>query len=160
MTTPSQNYRFDVAFSFAGPHRDKVRAIAELVGQKLGNDRVFFDEWYEHEILGSDMDTLLQQYYHDQSLFVVADLSEEYANRPWCQAEARAIRALRFEINPARDQTQRLRLLNIRLGEGEVPGIFKTEGYLDGIEKTSEQCANVIMKRLELLRERLGRVTA
>src|SRR5215471_17466446 len=100
--------RFDVAFSFAGPHRDKVREIAELVAQRVGKQRVFFDEWYEHEILGDDMEVLLQRFYHEQSLLVIADLSQDYAGRDWCQAEARAIRALRFQIDPARNETQRL----------------------------------------------------
>src|SRR4029434_8235032 len=70
-----------------------------------------------------------------ESLFVVADLSDEYVGRPWCQAEARAIRALRFEIDPARDEIQRLRLLNVRFDLGNVPGIFNTTAYLDGIAK-------------------------
>ena len=39
--------------------RDKERAIAELVAAKLGSERVFLDEWFEHKILGSDMDVLL-----------------------------------------------------------------------------------------------------
>src|SRR4051812_39002389 len=93
------SFRFDVAFSFAGPHRDKVRTIADIVAKQLGRDRVFFDEWFEHEILGSDMDVLLQSFYHDQSLMVVADLSEAYSEREWTQAEARSIRALRKELD-------------------------------------------------------------
>ena len=32
---------------------------------------MFFDEWFEHEILGSDMDVLLQRFYHERSLLVV-----------------------------------------------------------------------------------------
>jgi hypothetical protein len=136
MPNSIEAFRFDVAFSFAGPHRDKVRAIAKLVAAKLGEKRVFFDEWYEYEILGDDMHVLLQRFYHEQSLFVVADLSDEYVGRPWCQAEARAIRALRFEIDPARDEIQRLRLLNVRFDLGNVPGIFNTTAYLDGIAKT------------------------
>ena len=162
----TETFRFAVAFSFAGPHRDNVRAIAELVSAQLdpgipdrSKGRVFFDEWFEHEILGDDMDVLLQRFYHDQSRMVVADVSEEYAERPWCQAEARAIRALRFELDPARDETGRLRLLNIRLGEGEVPGIFKTTAYLDGINKTAEECADLILKRHALLVQRLGAKT-
>jgi hypothetical protein len=159
----TESFRFAVAFSFAGPHRHKVRAIAELVSSQLdpglqdrSQGRVFFDEWFEHEILGDDMDVLLQRFYHEQSRMVVADLSEEYAERPWCQAEARAIRALRFELDPARDETGRLRLLNIRLGEGDVPGVFKTTAYLDGINKTAEECADLILKRHTLLVQRLG----
>jgi hypothetical protein len=156
MSAAAQTFRFEVAFSFAGPHREKVQQIAELLAIRLGKDRVFFDEWYEHEILGDDMDVLLQHFYHEQSLFVLADLSGDYASRPWCQAEARAIRALRFEIDPARDETQRLRLLNARFGPGEVPGVFKTTAYLDGINKTAEQCVDLILKRLDLLHKRLA----
>ena len=156
-------FRFAVAFSFAGAHRDKVRAIAELVSAQLdpglqdrSQGRVFFDEWFEHEILGDDMDVLVQRFYHEQSRMVVADLSEEYSDRPWCQAEARAIRALRFELDTARDETRRLRLLNIRLGIGEVPGVFNTTTCLDGANKTAEECADVILKRHTLLVARLG----
>ena len=156
MPNPAETFRFDVAFSFAGPHRDKVREVAEIVAASLGKEHVFFDEWYEHEILGDEMDVLLQRFYHEQSLIVLADLSEDYAGRPWCQAEARAIRALRFEIDPARDETQRLRLLNALFGPGEAPGVFKTTAYLDGITKTAQECADLILKRLDLLRERLA----
>jgi hypothetical protein len=156
-------YRFEVALSFAGPHRDKVRAIAERLSESIdpgledrSQGRVFFDEWFQHEILGSDMDVLLQRFYHEQSLMVVADLSEDYADRPWTQAEARAIRSLRMKLDPARDETARLRLLNVRFGPGEVPGVFNTEGWLDGINLSAEEIANVILKRRELLWERLG----
>ena len=149
-------FRFDIAFSFARPHRDKVREIAGLVAEKLGRERVFFDEWYEAEILGDDMDVLLQRFYHEQSLFVLADLSEDYADRPWCQAEARAIRALRFKLDPARDETQRLRLLNARFGPGEVPGDLPTSFPLDGINKTARECADLLLTRLALLRARLA----
>lgn len=158
-----ESFRFIVAFSFAGPRRDKVRAIAEKVSNAIdpgikdrSKGRVFFDEWFEHEILGSDMDVLLQDIYHKQSRMVVADLSEDYAGRKWPQAEARAIRALRMKLDTARDETARLRLLNLRLGEGDVPGVFNTEGYLDGIHKTAEECADVILKRHALLGQRLA----
>src|SRR3954462_1027884 len=76
MSSPREleSFRFAVAFSFAGPHREKVRAIAEIVSEAIDpgiKDRskghVFFDEWFEHEILGSDMDVLLQDIYHKQS---------------------------------------------------------------------------------------------
>ena len=178
-------FRFEVAFSFAGAHRDTVRALAERVSAAIdpgltdrSQGRVFFDEWFEHELLGSDMDVLLQNFYRRQSRMVVADLAEDYAGRKWPQAEARAVRDLRMELDTARDETARLRLLNIRLGEGEVPGVFQTEGYLDsqylvqnpehvpgvfqtegyldGRGKSPDECAGVILKRLALLRERMA----
>ncbi len=156
-------FRFEVALSFAGPHREKVRVIAERLSAAIdpgiedrSKGRVFFDEWFQHEIFGTDMDVLLQRFYHDQSQMVVADLSEDYADRPWTQAEARAIRALRMKLDPARNETERLRLLNVRFGSGDVPGVLNTEGWLDGIDLSAEDIADVILKRRELLRERLG----
>jgi hypothetical protein len=60
-TNPGEGFRFDVAFSFAGPHREKVLAVAQLVAASIGQERVFFSDWYEHELLGVDMDVLLQR---------------------------------------------------------------------------------------------------
>ena len=150
------SFRFDIAFSFAGAHREKVLRIAQLVQEKLGAGKVFYDDWFEHEIVGPDLDPLLRRIFLEQSLMVVADLSEEYAGRPWCQVEARAIRELRFETDSARDETKRLRLVSIRLGPGDVPGVARTEAYLDGVSKTVEECAALLLERLRLLRERLG----
>jgi hypothetical protein len=155
-SSEEMEHRFHIAFSFAGPHREKVRSIAELVARMLGREKVFFDEWFEHEILGADMDVLLQSIYHEQSLMVVADLSENYADREWTQAEGRAIRALRKKLDTARDETARLRLLNLRLGTGHVPGVLGTEGYLDGITKSAEYCADLILKRHALLVRRMA----
>src|SRR5260221_12867712 len=148
-------FRFDVAFSFAGPHREKVFAIAELVAAKCGKKRVFYDDWYKAEILGPNMRVLLQRFYYEQSLMIVADLSDEYADRPWCQAEADAIDALRLKLDTARDETARLRLLNMRFGEGRVPGVLANVGYLDAVTESVEQCAALILERLGLLRERM-----
>jgi hypothetical protein len=156
MTGTQKGFRFEVAFSFAGPHRDKVKGIAEIVAARLGFEKVFFDEWYEHEILGDDMDVLLQRIYHEQSLMVVADLSDEYAERPWTQAEARAIRALRMSIDTARDEIARLRLLNAKFGDGRVPGVLPNAGYLDATKRTVEQCAELILGRHALLVERMA----
>lgn len=162
-SSPHPDYRFEIALSFAGPHRDKIRAVAEGLSHALdpgltdrSKGRVFFDEWFEHEILGSDMDALLQTIYHDESLMVVADASQEYADRPWTQAEWKAIRALRTKLDTARDQTARLRLLNVRFNTGEVPGVYaEIDGLLDGNKPVTEIVA-LILKRHALLRERLG----
>ncbi len=149
-------YRFDVAFSFAGPHREKVRAIAELVAAKLGKKRVFFDEWYRAEILGGNMRVLLQRIYGEKSLMVVADLSQDYADRPWSQGESEAIDALRMRIDSARDETARLRVFIVRFGPGEVPGVLENTGWLDGAALSVEEIAGAILERLDLLNERMG----
>gem|GEM_PF-4430504 len=160
---PPTDFRFDVAFSFAGPHRDKVRSIAELVSSQIdpgieqrSTGRVFFDEWFRPEILGGNMRVLLQRFYGERSLMVVADLSNDYADRPWCQGEAEAIDALRMRIDSARDEAARLRVFIVRFGPGNVPGVLENTGWLDGANLSAEEIANDILERLRLLKTRLG----
>lgn len=159
---PQPEYRFEVAFSFAGPHRDKVRAIAELVSARIdpgltkrGEGRVFFDEWFRPEILGGNMRVLLQRFYGERSLMVVADLSNDYADRPWCQGEAESIDALRMRIDSARDEAARLRVFIVRFGAGSVPGVLENTGWLDGVNLSAAEIANDIIDRLQLLKSRL-----
>jgi tetratricopeptide (TPR) repeat protein len=158
--TAGKGFRFDVAFSFAGPHREKVKAIAELIAAKIGKKRVFFDEWYRAEILGGNMRVLLQRIYGEKSLMVVADLSQDYADRPWCQGESEAIDALRMRIDSARDETSRLRVFIVRFGPGEVPGVLENTGWLDGITLSAEEVVGVILERLALLNERMAESAA
>jgi hypothetical protein len=58
----NSEYRFEVALSFAGDNkRDKVRQIAALLRNALGDGKVFFDEWFEAEIAGLDAVDYLQK---------------------------------------------------------------------------------------------------
>ncbi len=149
-------FRFDVAFSFAGAHREKVRAIAGIVAATVGKDLVFYDEWLEDELGGDDGDSLLQSFYEKKSLMVVADVSEDYASRRFPQAEARAIRALRGTIDTARDEVSRLRLAYIRFDAGDVPGVTSLAITWSANEKTVEQLAALIVSRLRKLQIGLG----
>lgn len=154
-------YRFDVAFSFAGPHREKVRAIAEFVAAKLGREKVFFDEWYEDELGGDNAEAELQRIYEKRSLMVIADVSDKYADRPWCQAEASGIRALRMSIDTARDSALRWRLAYVRFDDGEVEGVLRNAITWDARTKTEQQIADLILSRLAKLQSDLAlRATA
>ncbi len=151
MSAPT--YRFDIAFSFAGTHRERVRAIAGIVRERLGPDVVFYDEWFEDELNGDDADVFLQNCYEKRSLMVIADVSEDYSGRRWPQAEARAIRALRMTIDTARDEVSRLRLAYIRFAEGDVPGVHGTAITWDAAKKSDEELAALILSRLQKLKE-------
>ncbi len=90
------NRRFAIALSFPGEHRRFVRNVANRLAELLGCDRVFFDEWYEGELVGVDGDLKLTRYYRDQSEMVVPFFSEHY-DKPWCGIEWRATRAMLHE---------------------------------------------------------------
>jgi len=96
LTTMSKNTperRFAVAVSFPGEHRRFVLNVVSRLAEQLGRDRVFYDEWYEAELVGLDGDLKLRRYYREQSEVVVPFFSEHYA-KDWCQIEWSAIRAM------------------------------------------------------------------
>jgi hypothetical protein len=93
MTNATHHHRFDIALSFPGEHRRFVKNVATRLGQVLGKQRVFYDEWYEAELLGLDGDLKLRRYYREESALVVPFFSEHY-EKDWCQIEWSAIRAM------------------------------------------------------------------
>jgi hypothetical protein len=60
-STDKKMRRFAVALSFPGEHRRFVRNVALKLAEELRRERVFFDEWYEAEIRGSDADLKLKR---------------------------------------------------------------------------------------------------
>ena len=93
MVQPPDQRRFAIAVSFPGEHRRFVRQVVDRLAEVLGRDRVFYDAWYEAELLGLDGDLKLRRYYREQSELVVPFFSEHYA-KDWCQIEWSAIRAM------------------------------------------------------------------
>ncbi|MCL4203945.1 MAG: TIR domain-containing protein [Pirellulaceae bacterium] len=143
--------KFLVAFSLAGPQRELVRAIAEAVEQRLGHGTVFFDEWYEHYLAGEGADLKLQKIYGTQSTLAVLCVSKDYDDRPWTRAEYEAIRARMFKARASRDQRERLAVLPLRVGDGDVEGILETTIAPDVRERSAAEVAQLIGDRLGLI---------
>ena len=95
-STDASARRFAVALSFPGEHRRFVRNVAERLAEEFGKQRVFFDEWYEHEIRGVDADLKLKRVYRNDADLVVPFFSEHYP-KMWCQIEWHAIRVVLAE---------------------------------------------------------------
>lgn len=93
MSNSHPSKRFAVAVSFPGEHRKFVKNVVERLAEVLGRERVFYDEWYQAELLGLDGDIKLRRYYREQSDLVVPFFSEHY-RKDWCQIEWSAIRSM------------------------------------------------------------------
>ena len=145
--------RFLVAFSFAGEQRELVRPVVEEVERRLGRSTVFYDEWFEHYIAGEDGDLTLQEVYAERCVLAVVCVSERYGGKPWTKVEHRAIRARQMKAEQARD---RLGILPIRVGEGEVGGIPFNSIVPDIRERSPEASAQLILDRLGLILPNLG----
>jgi hypothetical protein len=136
--------RFLVAFSFPGEQRPFVEQIADSVAQTVTKERVFYDRYYEAELARPNLDTYLQKLYHEDSRLVVVALCAEYDEKEWCGLEFRAIRNL---IKKRRDSE----IMFVRVGEGDVKGVFGIDGYVDAINRPAAEIAEVILKRLASL---------
>src|ERR1044072_6303280 len=143
--------KFLVAFSFAGEQPDLVSAIAMAVEQKLGHETVFYDEWFEYYIAGDDADIRLQNVYSQRSILIVPCVSERYGGKSWTRAEHKAIRALQLKLYGTSDDRAAFRVLPLRVGDGDVPGIFENTICPDVREKAVDEVVDLILDRLLLI---------
>ena len=145
-------YRFEVALSFAGDNkRDKVRQIASTLRNKLGDGKVFFDEWFEAELAGHDAVAYLHNVYGKQAQLVVTCVCARYNEKPWTQDEWRAIQAFERGLRDVNSgNIKRMRFLPLRFGDGEVDGLFSTAIVPDVRDRTPQAIAKLILERLRL----------
>jgi hypothetical protein len=147
--------RFAVAFSLAGEQRQLVLAVAQEVEAILGRSTVFYDDWYTHWIAGQDADLLLQSVYAEKADLVVVCVSGAYGDKPWTQTEHRAVRARLQQAATAED---RLGVLPVRVGGGDVEGVLFNEIVPEIRDKTPTEAAELIVARLNLVRGYAGDV--
>jgi|SoiMetStandDraft_5_1073268.scaffolds.fasta_scaffold09420_2 hypothetical protein len=149
-----------VAFSFAGEQRDLVLSIATALEERLGEGTVFYDDWFEYYIAGDDADLTLQNVYYQLSTLVVPCVSERYGNKPWTQAEFKAIRSLQLKAYGSADQGARFRVLPLRVGDGDVPGIYENTIAPDARKKSLVDVVELIIERLRLIDPHAGNSTS
>jgi TIR domain len=135
---------FDVAFSFPGEVRAGVESIAKELEKLIGPNAYFYDNNYKAQLARPSLDTLLQDLYKNRSKLVVVFLCEKYQEKEWCGVEFRAIKEIIME-------KKHERIMFIRMDEGQVDGVFKTDGYIDGRTHSPDQIAEFIEERMSLL---------
>jgi hypothetical protein len=136
--------RFQIALSFAGEHRVYVEQVANhLKAALVGEDAVFYDNWYTHELARPNLDSYLQNIYHQDSDLIVPFICADYERKDWCGLEWRAIRDL---IKQRKDED----IMPMRFDNTHIAGLFGIDGYLDVSKRTAEDTATIILKRLAL----------
>jgi hypothetical protein len=136
--------RFRVALSFPGEYRTFVARVAKSLARQLGNERVFYDHYYEAELARPDLDTYLQQLYHDEAELIVVFLCAEYERKEWCGLEWRAIRDLL-------KRKQASAIMPMRFDDTHVPGLFSIDGYVNLSNRKPGAVARLILQRLTIL---------
>ncbi len=138
-------HEFDVGLSFPGEARSIVEQVARELEARIGPNAYFYDNNYVSQLARPSLDTLLQDIYRNRSKLIVVFLSTDYKRKDWCGVEFRAIR----EIIMARDNQ---RIMFVRVDDGAVDGVFRTDGYVDARRFSPAQIAQFIAERLDLIR--------
>lgn len=84
-------FRFDFALSFSGEDREIAREIRNLL--KSEGFSVFFDEDFEHEMIGIDASRYLHRVYAYQARYCIVLISRQYDKRFWTQLERESIQS-------------------------------------------------------------------
>lgn len=137
--------RFAVALSFPGEHRRLVRNVASRLAEELEKSRVFFDEWYEAELRGTDADLKLQRIYRDNAQLVVPFFSAHY-KKMWCQIEWRAMRVVLAE------RREEDAVVPVHIDDTQIEGWESIDLGIRKGRKTGRQIADAILDVFRLRR--------
>jgi hypothetical protein len=135
---------FDVALSFPGEVRPFIEKIVEELEKNIGPNSYFYDNNYVSQLARPSLDTLLQDIYRKRSKLVVVFLCSDYQRKEWCGIEFRAIK----EIIMERDNKK---IMFVKMDDGTVDGVFKTDGYIDSRRYQPKDIAHFIQERIALL---------
>ena len=132
--------KYHVALSYASEQREYVAKVAEIL--KSHNVRYFYDKDEEIMLWGKNILEVLQQVFADgQSYFVVIFISQEYASKAFPRQE------LEHALSTAIRQKQEY-ILPARFDDTEVPGLSSLTTYIDIKDKTPEEFAVMIIKKI------------
>jgi len=132
---------FRVSLSFPGERRPYVEQVADSLRMQLGDDAVFYDNYFQPELARPNLDLLLQRIYREKSDLVVVFLCADYTQKQWCGLEWRAVRDLIKEKGGDR-------IMVLRFDNEVVPGLFGIDGYLDIRNMSPIDLASAILHRL------------
>ena len=132
--------KFDVVISFAGPDRPVAEAIRDhLVAAGLS---VFYDDDFQHQLLGEDLAMLLQDIYFARSRYAITVLSRAFVESDWAgNWEWRAVLA---RMNKQRDGY----VLPYFLEKIEIPGLNPTIGHVSADKHTAIEFAEIVIKKI------------
>ena len=114
-----QEYKYDVALSFAIEDKE----IAEAISKELKNLNISFYLFFDEVIWGANIKNETWQVYKEESMFALAIISKHYVKKRWSKDEMEVIQTVnRGENRPY--------LLPLRIDSTPVEGLSDTISYL------------------------------
>jgi hypothetical protein len=143
--------RFDVAISFAGPERQLARTLAEAL--TADGFTVFFDEYFEHEMLGRDGADYLNRVFFEDSRYCVALISRNYEQSAWSQLERRAAQAREHAAG-------RAVLIPVLVDDERPSWLLPTRIYFDLARRSLDELRQSLRRKLMTEVDDLYRIAA
>ncbi len=135
----SEDERYEVVLSYAGEDRAYVEAVAEYL--KTRYVKIFYDKYEEVTLWGKDLTEHLDKIYRGSARFCIIFISQYYANKVWTRHEWRSAFSKAVE-----GRTEYI--LPARFDDTEMPGLQPSIVYVDLIQKTPQQLADMILQKL------------
>ena len=143
MTSETSTKRFRIAFSFAGEKRAFVKATAQILAERLGEDKILYDKFHEAEFAYANLAFDLPSLYKKETDLIVTVLCHDYKQKEWCGLEWRAI----FSMIKS-NQSKKVLLSRFDFVEDE--DLNGLAGFIDLDEKTPELFVTRILQRLAI----------
>lgn len=137
-------HHFDVSISFPGEIRNDIEPIIAALESEIGPDAYFYDNNYRAQLARPSLDVLLQDIYGQRSKLIVVFLCEKYQEKEWCGIEFRAIKEIIME-------RKNEKIMYVKMENGKVDGVLKTDGYIDGRTHSPKEIAKFIKERIDLI---------
>ena len=132
-------YEYDIAVSFAGEDREKVKPYVDiLMDNKI---KIFYDDDKKWEAWGKDMYVYLDEIYRLKAKYCVMFISEHYAKKLWTNHERESAQARAFRENKEY-------ILPVKIDDTQIPGIRETTGYIDLRNTSVKELAELTIKKL------------
>src|SRR5438132_9667047 len=117
-----EDYKYDVALSFAGEDREYVQRVAtRLITLDI---KVFYDNFETTTLWGKDLYQYLSDIYSKEARYTVIFISRNYTRKLWTQHELRQAQSRAFEENIEY-------ILPAKLDDTEITGLPSTIGYIN-----------------------------
>jgi hypothetical protein len=134
-------YRYDLAISFAGEQRDLAGNLARRLD--ASGYSVFFDEFRQAELWGSDLSIALSDVYSRQSRYCLILLSTDYLIKPWTNHERQS--AISQFISRRSDY-----ILCLKIDDVDLPGFPTIVGYLSLHQVGLDGVYGLLLRKLGL----------
>jgi hypothetical protein len=134
-----QVFEYDIAISFAGEDREIAKDLAKLLRAK--GVRVFYDEFFRHELWGKKLTEYFQNIYGSKTKFVISLISRHYPIKDWTDFE---FSIMRKEAKSRQTEF----ILPVKIDNTKILGIHEDIGYLDYKKEGIDGIVDCLVKKL------------